>query len=88
MVAITIAETSPTAIIMGTPIHLSDSDVSAAFWQTADLIDTDHSGPALVELAEGSFTLTQDEWEALYLVTEPIVAEWLTPAEHEGHTIH
>ncbi len=88
MIAITAAQNVPTAILKGTPVHLSDSDVSAAFWQTADLLDNDHYGPATIELSIGAFELPDEEWRDLYVVTEPIVAEWITPPEHEGHTLH
>ena len=78
------AKSSPSAILGGREVALTDGDINLGFWNTADLFDERHQGPATLTLESGTYVVTEAEWHNLYYLTDPIVRGWLT----EGHTLH
>ena len=82
------AKSSPTAILGGQEVTLTNGDIGLGFWHTADLFDNKHIGPAVLTLESGTYFVTEAEWHDLYYLTDPIVQRLLTAPEHEGHTLH
>ncbi len=78
------AKRSPTAVLGGREVTLTDGDINLGFWNTADLFDERHQGSTTLTLESGTYFVTEAEWQRLYYITDPIVRGWLT----EDHTIH
>ena len=63
-------ETSYRMKINGKSYMLSEADIDAAFWATADLIDHDYTGAAPVTLGSKTVVLTEPQWQEVYDITE------------------
>lgn len=63
-------EVSNAITVNGQTIFLSEADIDRAFWETADLYDTDHCGPAAVTVGAQTLVLAERDWNALYAATE------------------
>lgn len=82
------AKSSPTAVLGGKRVLLSDGDINDGFWYTADLFENDHVGSATLTLETGIYHVSQAEWHALYYLTEAIILEDFVSPERVGHTLH
>lgn len=50
-------------------VVMSERELLRAWWETADLHDTDHAGPAAVLVGPNTLDLNEEQWRSLYVAT-------------------
>lgn len=75
-------------VINGEKIPLTDEEINQAWCQAAILFDTDHYGPALIELGSRVIQLDEDQWGELYRATDAHTERHFLDIDFDEETYH